>query len=523
MVSRRLFLATATLAGLSAPAILRAEGGLFRDFPFSLGVAAGDPSSDGFVIWTRLAPEPMAPHGGMPLAPVPVEWEVASDGGFREVVAKGTELAHPELAHSVHVEVAGLQPDRPYYYRFTAAGERSLRGRARTLPAVGARVDALKFGVCGCQHFESGFFGAYRHLAREDLAFVYHYGDFIYEYSQDYLFSDGLPSRPVRQNAFRNLIDLSDFRTAYSQQLGDIDLQAARCSHAFLSSFDDHEIRNDWVSDRDNWKLGLDAEDPDAPPPEVFMLKKQAAMQAWYEHMPVRRALLPRGGMVALNRELRFGDLMSMQLLDTRQYRSDQPCGDGFKPACAQVFDKQAQVLGKAQEDWLARNLGEGGATWNAIAQQVTMMSLDRRRFPDEPKKILNLDSWAGYEAPRERMLARLGGVKNAVVLTGDEHQNFCGDLVLKDKVVGSEFVGTSISSGGDGSDKRKGTDEWLALNPELKFANDQRGYLVCDVNREAWQTHFMVVDKVTTPVNTLSKRATGVVENGVAGIKMSA
>ncbi|WP_411341700.1 alkaline phosphatase D family protein [Sphingopyxis sp. J-6] len=522
MVSRRHFLASATLAGLAAPAILRAQGGLFREFPFSLGVAAGDPASDGFVIWTRLAPEPMAPHGGMPLVPVPVDWEVANDSGFREIVATGTELARPELGHSVHVEVAGLQPDRPYYYRFTAGGERSLRGRARTLPRVGAPADPLKFGVCGCQHFESGFFGAYRHLAREELAFVYHYGDFIYEYSQDYLFSDGLPSRPVRKHAFRNLVDLGDYRLAYAQQLGDMDLQAARCTHAFLSSFDDHEIRNDWVSDIDNWKLGLDTNDPDAPPPEVFMLKKQAAMQAWYEHMPVRRALLPRGGMVALNRELRYGDLMAMQLLDTRQYRSDQPCEDGFKPACPGVYDKNAAVLGKAQEDWLNRNLGTGGATWNALAQQVTMMSLDRRRDPAEPAKILNLDSWAGYETPRERMLARMGGLKNVVVLTGDEHQNFCGDLIHKDRVVGGEFVGTSISSGGDGSDKRNGSDEWLALNPELKFANDQRGYMVCEVGRAAWQTHFMVVDKVTTPVNTLSKRATGVVENGRAGITMA-
>ncbi|WP_447763760.1 alkaline phosphatase D family protein [Sphingopyxis panaciterrae] len=522
MYNRRHFLAGATLAGLAAPAILRAEGGIFRDFPFSLGVAAGDPASDGFVIWTRLAPEPMAPHGGMPLASIPVDWEVANDTGFREVVAKGTELARPELGHSVHVEVAGLQPDRPYYYRFTAGGERSLRGRARTLPKPGTPTDALKFGVAGCQHFEAGFFGAYRHLAREELAFVYHYGDFIYEYGSEYLFSDGLPSRPVRKNAFRNLIDLGDFRLAYAQQLGDVDLQAARSVHAFLSSFDDHEIRNDWVSDIDNWKLDLDVNDPDAPPPEVFMLRKQAAMQAWYEHMPVRRSMLPRGGMVALNRELRYGDLMSMQLLDTRQYRDDQPCQDGFKPACPGVYDKNAQVLGKAQEDWLNHNLGEGGATWNTLAQQVTMMSLDRRRKPDEPEKILNLDSWAGYEAPRERILSRMGSLRNVVVLTGDEHQNFCGDLVLKDKVVGAEFVGTSISSGGDGSDQRKGTDDWLKLNPELKFANDQRGYLVCEVGREAWQTHFMVVDKVSTPVNTLSKRATGVVENGRAGISMA-
>lgn len=523
MLNRRHFLATATLAGLSAPAILRAEAGFFRDFPFSLGVAAGDPASDGFVIWTRLAPEPMAPHGGMPLVPVSVEWEVASDGGFRDVVAKGTELARPELGHSVHVEVAGLQPDRPYYYRFVAGGERSLRGRARTLPAPGARADALKFGVCGCQHYESGFYGAYRHLAREDLAFVYHYGDFIYEYQQDYLYDSGLPIRPVRRYALRGLQDLGDFRTAYTQTLLDIDMQAARSAHGFISSFDDHEIRNDWVSTFDDWKLGLDGNDPDAPPPEVFMLRKQAAMQAWYEHMPVRRALLPRGGMVAAHRELRYGDLMAMQVLDTRQYRDNQPCGDGFKPACPDVYAKDAQVLGKAQEEWLARNLARGGATWNTIAQQVTMMSLDRRRRPDEPEKIINIDSWAGYEAPRERILSRFAGLKNCVVLTGDEHQNFCGDLVLKDKVVAAEFVGTSISSGGDGSDKRAGTDEWLARNPELKFANDQRGYLVCEVGREAWQTHFMVVDKVTTPVNTLSKRATGVVENGRPGITMSA
>ncbi|WP_428627238.1 alkaline phosphatase D family protein [Sphingopyxis sp.] len=521
MYNRRHFLAGATLAGLAAPAIVRAQGFL-REFPFKLGVAAGDPAADGFVIWTRLAPEPMERHGGMPLANVPVEWEVASDSGFRTIAAKGTELARPELGHSVHVEVAGLLPDRPYYYRFTAGGERSLRGRARTLPAPGAKVEALKFGVAGCQHFESGFYGAYRHLAREDLAFVYHYGDFIYEYQQNYLYDSGLPILPVRRYEQRALIDLTDFRGAYAQTLLDIDQQAVRSVHAVLSTIDDHEIVNDWVSNVANWSLDLPGNDPDAAPPEVFMLKKQAAMQAWYEHMPVRKALLPRGGMVGLNREFRYGDLMAMQLLDTRQYRDDQPCGDGFKPACPEVFAKDAQVLGRAQEDWLNKNLAKGGATWNALAQQVTMMSLDRRRKPDEPEKILNLDSWAGYEAPRERILARMAGLKNNVVLTGDEHQNFCGDLVLKDKVVGAEIVATSISSGGDGSDKRSGTDEFLKLNPELKFANDQRGYVVCDVNREAWQAHFMVVDKVTTPVNALSKRATAVVENGVAGIKMA-
>ncbi len=412
MFNRRHFLAGATLAGLAAPAVLHAEGGIFREFPFSLGVAAGDPASDGFVIWTRLAPEPMERHGGMPLANFPVDWEVASDSGFRDVVAKGPNSHAPNSRTASMSRSRGSSPTGPIITVSPRAASAALRGRARTLPAPGAKADALKFGVAGCQHFEAGFFGAYRHLAREDLAFVYHYGDFIYEYSEEYLFNTGLPTRPVRKHAFRALVDVNDFRNAYAQQLGDIDLQAARSVHAFLSSFDDHEIRNDWVSDIDNWKLGLDVNDPEAASPEVFMLKKQAAMQAWYEHMPCAQGAAPRGGMVAMNREFRWGDLMAMQLLDTRQYRGDQPCDDGFKPACPGVYDKNAQVLGKAQEEWLGRNLAKGGATWNAFAQQVTMMSLDRRRKDDEPKKILNLDSWAGYEAPRERILARMAGAQ---------------------------------------------------------------------------------------------------------------
>jgi alkaline phosphatase D len=520
MFTRRLFIAGTATAALAAPAILSART-LWRDYPFSCGVTSGDPAPDGFVIWTRIAPQPLELHGGMPLAVMPVDWEVASDSGFRAVVQRGTVLARPELGHAVHVEVAGLEPDRPYFYRFTAQGERSLRGRARTLPAAGSSPAALKFGVAGCQNFEDGFFGAYRHLAAEsELAFVYHYGDFIYEYRQDYGFVDGLPVNKVRQHAYRNLIDISDYRLAYGQQLTDVDLQAARSSHTFLSSFDDHEINNNWVSDVDNWRLG-DGPDPDAPPAEVFMLRKQAALQAWYEHMPVRRSMLPRGGMVALNRELRYGNLMSMQLLDTRQYRADQPCGDGFKTACAEVTDSSRQVLGREQEAWLNRNLNDR-ATWYALAQQIMMMSLDRRRRSEEPERILNLDSWAGYEAARRRMLTRVGALGNTIVLTGDEHQNFAGDLILDDRVVGSEFVATSISSGGDGSDRRAGSDQFMAFNPELKFVNDQRGYLTCEVTPEAWQTHYHVVDKVSVRANSHSKRATATVASGTAGVMMA-
>jgi alkaline phosphatase D len=521
MFNRRLFIAGAAASGLAAPALVRAQS-IWRNYPFSLGVASGDPSSDGFVIWTRLAPEPLEPRGGMPRDTMAVTWEIASDSGFTKDVRSGEVLARPELGHSVHVEVTGLLPDRPYFYRFTAGGERSLRGTARTLPMPGAAISKARFAVCGCQHYEDGFFGAYRHLAREDVNFVYHYGDFIYEYGLDYIYPGGLPAAPVRLSGIRGLMDVTDFRFAYAQQLGDVDLQAARSRHVFLASYDDHEVRNNWVADNDDWSRDpADKREPVSP--ELFALRKQAAMQAWYEFMPVRRALLPRNGAVGMHREFQMGNLLGLQVLDTRLYRSNQPCGDGFKPLCNDVNKADTQVLGSEQEAWLARNLAGGGQIWEALAQQITMMSLDRRRRPEEPAKIANMDSWAGYETARQRVLSRFSGRRNNVVLTGDEHQNFCGDLVQRDKIVGSEFVATSISSGGNGSDVRIGTDQWLKYNPELKFANDQRGYMVCDVTPDAWQSHYMVVDQVTVRDPKLSRRMTAVVARDEAGIKLSA
>lgn len=505
MFSRRTFLAGAA-AAFAAPAILHAQN-IWRTYPFSLGVAAGDPSPDGFVIWTRLAPEPLELHGGMPMSALPVRWEVAADPGFATIVREGEELARPELGHSVHVELAGLEADRPYWYRFHAGGARSINGRARTLPAAGASPELLRFGVAGCQHYEDGYYTAYRQLAREELAFVYHYGDYIYEYRAG-------PTRPSRGGSLivaaregfgQDAFDLADYRLRYALHKSDPELQRAHAAHAFFHTFDDHEITDNWVQDLD----------PDGAPPEIFRTRRAMALQAWYENLPVRRASMPRFGEVAMHRSLRYGDLAEFDILDTRQFRSDQPCGDGFRPACAEVRAADAQVLGAEQEAWLARNLANGRARWNCLAQQIMMMSLDRRTR-DEPEKILNLDTWAAYEVPRQRLLARLRGRPDTVVLTGDEHQNFAGLLHDdRDRPVAVEFVATSISSGGDGQDLRPGSDRILANNPQLKFINDQRGYLTCEVTPDEWRTNYMVVDRVTTPGGTVSKRATMAVPHG--------
>jgi alkaline phosphatase D len=505
MFTRRQTFAGAAM--LAIPSIARATSWFARN-PFTLGIASGDPAPDGFVIWTRLAPDPYEPHGGMPMSAIPVSWQVAENPGFSVIAAKGETTARPELAHSVHVEVTGLKPDRPYWYRFSVGDQQSFTGQSRTLPAAGAAVSALRFGVCGCQHYEAGYYTAYRHLAHEDLAFVYHYGDFIYEYGNDFEYGpDHLPVPKARYHRLQSLYSLDDYRAHYAQYLSDFDLQAARTRHAFVQTFDDHEIHNNWAGDFDS--------DTDVPP-EVFDLRREAAMQAWYEHMPVRKLMIPDGKLIHANRRFTYGNLAAINVLDTRSFRTDQPCGDQWAVApCPGVFDPKAQMMGSVQEAWLDASLAQRDATWNCIAQQVMMMPLNRHLYDDQPATIYNLDSWAGYDTPRQRVTKRLAKAENVVVLTGDEHQNYAGLLIDGDKPTGIECVLTSISSGGDGSNLRPGSDKILAENPQLKFINDQRGYGVCEVTPDAWKTHFMVVDKISVPGGALSRRATATVPRG--------
>jgi len=511
--SRRAVIGGLAAAPFILPSALRGQVG-YADYPFTLGVASGDALPDGFVIWTRLAPRPLEPQGGMPLDPVPVDWEVAEDENFRTIVAKGTETARPELAHSVHVEVAGLKPGRPYWYRFRSAGERSLAGLARTLPAPGAVVDKVRFASVGCQHFEAGWYTAYRHVAEETLDFVFHYGDYIYEYSPGtVLDAFNRPIEPTRRYVGREPYTLGDYRIRYAQETLDTDLQAARAAHPWFCSYDDHEVQNNWASQYDEH----------GTPPELFLLRRRQALQAWYEHMPVRRASFPAAdGTVEFRRRADYGDLLRGHFLNTRLYRSDQPCGDGFKPACPGVGAADAQVLGAAQERWLGEGLESSRQRWQLIAQQVMVCPVDRRTPErDGPQPTYNMDSWAAYDAPRKRLYdqfaAHRGG--NIVVVTGDEHQNWANDLMHHDRIVSSEYVATSISSGGDGHDVRPGNEKIMADNPFVKWTNDRRGYLLTEVTPEAWTGHFRTLDAITTRGLPMKTAASWAVEAGKPGL----
>ncbi len=475
---------------------------VFRTVPFQLGVASGEPAADGFVIWTRLAPEPFEIGHGMPAQAIEVQWEVAEDDSFRAIARSGTAVARPELGHSVHVEVDGLAPSRPYWYRFTAGRERSFAGRAVTAPLPGARTDRLRFAVAGCQNYEQGYYTAHRRLAAEELDFVFCYGDYIYEGRGNRLrnTAEG-PVETIRQHFGAEIYSLEDYRRRYAQYKMDPDLQAAHAAAPWFSVWDDHEIDNNWV----------DFTDQDGTPPAIFALRRQAAMQAFYENMPLRASALPVGPSMQLFRRAEWGDLVNLNLLDTRQYRTDQPCGDRWMIECAEVSRREAEVLGERQHDWLMQGITQSPALWSVLAQQVMVMDLDR---DPGPGTAYNLDSWAGYRTPRERLLRGLKDqrAQNVVVLTGDEHQNYAGELHLDGRNPGSEpigieFVTTSISSGGDGQDQRPDMVAIQAANEQLKFNNNQRGYGVFEVDRERFQAEFKVIDRVATRDGTLSTR----------------
>lgn len=515
--NRRVFLSLsggAVLCGL--PAHGQSVSNLFfSDYPFQLGVAAGDPSQDGFVIWTRLAPKPLEPGHGMAPVTVRVRYEVAEDQGFSKILTKGEALARPELGHSVHAEIVGLAAGKPYFYRFFAGSERSPVGRAKTLPSTATALSQVRFAVGGCQHYEQGYYSAWRHVSREDLDFVFCYGDYIYEGRSQRLFNyNGVTSEAPRQHQGGELYSITDYRTRYAQYKMDPDLQDAHASAAWFSVWDDHEIDNNWVM----------SQDQDGNSPEIFELRRAMAMQAFYENTPLRARSFPRLGQTQLFRRAQFGDLLDMHFLDTRQYRTDQPCNDRWRVVCDTLENPEADILGKAQEEWLLSGLSASKTKWQSLAQQIMIMDLDRE---PGPTYAANLDTWAGYRVPRQRLIDHIHNqkIKNLVVLTGDEHQNYAGEIHSngrepKGAPAAVEFVATSISSGGDGQDVRNDMAFVKDANPNLKFNNAQRGYVLCTVTPKLWRTDFKVMDQVTTRGGTLSTRASFGVVAGEAGLK---
>ena len=536
-LSRRGFIKTAgAAAGLAlAPPFLRSAlghpGGQASSL-FTLGVASGDPGAHQVVLWTRLAPDPLE-GGGMPRAPVPVRYEVATDEGMTNIIRKVVAVAHHRNGHAVNVLLSGLPSNRWLWYRFKALGETSRVGRTRTFPGRRDAADHMRFAVANCQNYAQGYYPAYRDMLDQDLDFVLHVGDYIYEGAQ----SDN-PLIPGRDHLGAEIFTVQDYRNRYALYRLDPDLQDAHARYPFIVTWDDHEVDNNYA--------GLVAEEGAPYQDGDFVIRRLNAYQVYSETMPLHPRARQHGqapGM-RLFRGFSFGDLADLHVLDTRQYRSDQPAGDNFgstdpdsaalEPVLGEelfdaegILDPEATLLGADQERWLARRLRKSEARWNIIGQQVMVMPWNLQkaaratiafdpRIPPEQKQqllaaadqvdnILNVDAWDGYPAARQRLLAMLDAYRpgNPVFVTGDIHSAWAANLLADFDDLGSdtlavEFVSTAISSTFLAPDPRP-TDAIVCAslpdNPHIAFFNGLfRGYTLCDVDGDRCKATYRAV-----------------------------
>ncbi|MFD2396222.1 alkaline phosphatase D family protein [Prauserella oleivorans] len=361
-----------------------------------------------------------------------------------------------------------------------------------------------------CQSYPDGYYTAYRHLAEEDLDLVLHLGDYIYEGGGQGSIGRGhLPAAET--------FSLTDYRIRYGQYKSDADLQAAHAAFPWLVVLDDHEVENNWAD-----AISQSDTEPDQDP-AVFLRRRAAAFQAYYENQPLRRTQRPHGPDMRLYRRVGYGRLADFTMVDTRQYRDDQACGDGLRSDCTERLDPARTMLGQEQEAWVLDGLERSHATWKILGNQVFMMQADHL---EGDAQGFGMDTWDGYAAARRDLLAGVERrrVDNFVVVTGDAHRSTAADLKVDftdpdAPAVGAEFLGTSISSGADGQDMDDLGRIWLRENPHMKFHNAQRGYMRCEVTPRHLRTDYRVVPRVTVPGAPVSTRASVYVEAGTPGI----
>ncbi len=458
--------------------------------PFRLGVASGDPTQDSVILWTRLAPAPLDVAGGMPAAPIAVDWEVlAEDEGqeWEDVVAHGRTVADPTDAHSLHVDATGLESGTWYRYRFRVGPWTSPVGRTRTAPADDDTTP-LVLGQASCQRWEDGYYAAHRDIAGAGLDALVFLGDYIYEGTRP------LDDDVVRSHDGPEPTTLDGYRARYGQYKTDADLQAAHAACPWIVLWDDHEVDNDYAGDRDQ----------DGSDPATFRERRAAAYRAWWEHQPVRLPA-PDGADYPTHRAVTLGPLATVLLLDGRQYRSDQACDirpGEVAPPCPDVTAPGRTMLGDEQEAWLARALAESTATWAVVANQTLVADL---RLGDA---ILNYDQWDGYPAARARFIDALAahGQGRAVVLSGDIHLAGVTELTGADgTAVATELVCTSITSRGLDA----GLQPALALFPHVRYAElVRRGWTRHMISADRWEAEYRAVADAADPASSVAADA---------------
>ena len=504
---RRSFIAGAA-ASLVLPSLARAQGWLADD-PFGLGIASGRPAADSVVLWTRL----MARERSERLVgTITVGWSVAEDETMQRIVRSGEALAEPRWAHSVHVDVGGLKPNRPYWYRFIVGRAESPVGRARTAPSANERLQELRFAFASCQQYEQGFYSAYSHMAADELDLVVHLGDYIYEKSWG--------RDLVRHHESKaRITTLDQYRDRYALYKSDRDLQAAHASHPWIVTWDDHEVDDDYTDD-------ISPQEADRT---RFLAQRAGAYQAFWEHMPLSNAMRPQGPSLTLHDRYRYGQLAEFHVLDDRQYRSHHACSATLKQGkslegCAERVEPGRTMLGTAQETWFNDGMARASTRWNIVAQQTLMAELDRG--PGE-RHVYWADGWDGYPAPRQRLLDAVAAspVKDTLVLGGDVHSFWAADLKQDfaapgSRTVATEFVGGSITSQGPANDRMQAVK---AKNPHIRsVASGVNGYAHVALDQKKALVSFRTVRSVKEPDSSVQTLARFAVEVGRPGVQQA-
>ena len=501
-------LVLASLTGLRSE---RAQAG--DGLRFDHGVASGDPLSDGFILWTRVS----GAGGGS----LPVRWQVAADPGMTKLVRHGIAWTDPWSDYTVKADVRGLEPGSTFYYRFEVDGIRSAVGRTRTLPVGG--VERARFAVVSCSNHPAGFFNVYRDIALEDeLDAVIHLGDYIYEYGLGEYATEHAERLGRIPEPTGEAITLEDYRRRHAQYKGDPDSIAMLSRHPLIAVWDDHEIVND------AWRGGAQNHQDDEG---RWTTRRDAALRAYFEWMPIRG--VPAGAETRIFRRFRYGDLMSLVMLDTRLHGRDRQPDAGPlatpETVAAALGDPERRLLGHRQEGWLRRTLeADADTTWQVIGQQVMLAPvrapelgplLDFERPSMLPREQLDhyvelskgsppmvLDTWNGYPHAREAFLADLQAhARNPVVLSGDLHTSMANDVYRQgaEKPTTVEIMPPAVSS--------PGFDEYLplrepgaladatrAINPAVRYMDTRRrGWVHLDVASDECVAEWRLIDTV--------------------------
>ncbi len=464
------------LSPAQAHAAAQALGATWDPSPFTLGVGSGDPLPHSVVLWTRLAPEPLADVQPLPDI-VQVNWAVATDAGMTNVVANGSVAASVLLGHSVHVLVNGLSPGQRYWYRFSAMGVTSRTGRTKTAP-VGS-ISQVRFASLNCQNYQSGEYAGMRDIAQDsNLDFVVHLGDYTYEGSE-----------------LGTAYTLSDYRKLSALYKGDALLRDAHAAHPWFLTWDDHEVVNDYSGSTGS---------------ATFVQRRSAAYQAWYEHMPLGLegdTALPDP---QLFRYRQWGDLLELVVLDLRQYRSEQNLSDGT-------------ILGARQRDWLLNTVSSRNGGWHCWVNSIMLSQL--RGSPGG--SYMFTDQWDGFLNERKSLLtsAYNAGLEDFVVITGDWHSAFIQDIRpdfdnLSSPKIGTEFVAHSVTSSAYSASWNATNGPIMgSANPHLQYFEGNRyGYDLYEVTPQRWTTKLRVVSDRANANATVSTLTSWHINRGTAG-----